>query len=475
MLSPKNLFLSSGFNYLFHMIYILTLYLAFFTLFSSCSSRNSVSAAGYALTERVPAFPGAMGGGMYATGGRGGKVIKVTNLNDAGPGSFREAIESEGARTLVFDVSGNIELQSQLIVSHGDLTIAGHSAPGDGICVKNHEFRINADNVIIRYMRFRPGDVAGREYDAMTGMGNRNIIIDHCSLSWSTDETASFYDNINFTMQWCIISESLNNSVHSKGVHGYGGIWGGKDASFLYNILAHHNSRNPRLQGTRYQSEENLEKAELINNIVYNWGNKAIYGGEQGRYNLISNIFIPGPASTNHEEIMEIYEPAGLFYLSGNVFANKNGFQDAGKQNVSLPRKNQKFPASEKPFTFENAVTIYDPESAYLKILAVAGASLRRDAVDLRIIEEIAERKYSYGSAGIIDSQNDVGGWPVLRSDAPLPDSDGDGIPDAWEIEHGLDPHDPSDAVLFTLHPQYTNIEIYHNQIITRTLINQKQ
>jgi hypothetical protein len=457
------------------MLYFI-IYIAFFSLFCSCSNRNLVtSATGKELNEKVPAFPGAMGGGMYTSGGRGGKVIKVTNLNDKGPGSLREAIETKGARTIVFDVSGNIELKSQLVVRNGDLTIAGQSAPGDGICISGHEFRINADNIIIRYMRFRPGDIAGQALDALTGMNNKNVIIDHCSLSWSTDETASLYDNENFTMQWCIISESLNNSVHPKGAHGYGGIWGGKDASFLYNILAHHNSRNPRLQGTRYQSEENREKTELINNIIYNWGNKAVYGGEQGRYNLIANIFIPGPATDDKKEILEIYSPTGLFYLTGNVLANDSGFTNAGWPNVSAQEKNNPTAVAKEPFIFKNQTIIFDTQSAYAKILANAGASFRRDAVDQRIIDDIEGRKYTYGRAGIIDSQKEAGGWPVLRNETPLPDSDGDGIPDEWEKENGLDPHNPADSIMFSLHPHYTNIEIYHNQIITENLIKQKQ
>lgn len=420
--------------------------------------------------KAVPAFPGAEGGGKYTTGGRGGAVLKVTNLNDSGPGSLRHAVETPGTRTIVFEVSGTIELQSRILVEHGDLTIAGQTAPGDGICIKGHEFRINSDNVIIRFVRFRPGDIAGNEYDAITGMRNKNIIIDHCSMSWSTDEAVSFYDNENFTLQWCLISESLNNSVHSKGPHGYGGIWGGKNASFINNILAHHNSRNPRLQGTRYQKDLDMEKVELINNVIYNWGNKAIYGGENGRYNIINNVFIPGPAtqSSAQQEIMEPYKPFGNFFLKGNVFYSNGGITPAGWEHVNVNEPDSlKMVRAAEPFPFDDAYVYADVMEIYKKLLSVAGASLVRDAVDIRIIEEIKTESFTFGQSGIIDSQEEVGGWPVL-SGGPVPiDSDGDGIPDEWKRAHGLDPYDPSEGAKYTLDENYTNLEVYLNSIIS--------
>jgi hypothetical protein len=424
--------------------------------------------------DAVPAFPGAMGGGKYTSGGRGGQVLSVTNLNDNGPGSLRKAIETPGARTIIFEVSGTIELERQLLVEYGDLTIAGQTAPGDGICIKGHEFRINADNVIIRFIRFRPGDISGKEYDAITGMRNRNIIIDHCSMSWSTDETVSFYDNENFTLQWCLISESLNNSVHSKGPHGYGGIWGGKNASFIFNILAHHNSRNPRLQGTRYQPAGVSEKVEFINNIVYNWGNKAIYGGENGRYNIINNVFIPGPATSPgaQHEIIEPYMPFGKFFLKGNVFYREGEFSRAGWDHVGVASEFQHNINSVEPFEFVSATSYMEPAHAYDQILARGGASLVRDEVDHRIIREIRKGTYTYGEMGIIDSQNEVGGWPLLRSMEALKDSDGDGIPDEWEIANGLNPGDPADAPKYTLDSNYTNLEIYLNSIVNDLISN---
>jgi hypothetical protein len=415
----------------------------------------------------VPAFPGAMGGGMYTTGGRGGKVIKVTNLNDNGPGSLRAALRVSEPRIVVFDVSGTIELTQQLVINNGNVTIAGQTAPGDGICLKNYGLRVNADNVIIRYMRFRPGDVANAELDAFTAIGQKDIIVDHCSMSWSTDETVSIYDNENITLQWCIISESLNESVHSKGAHGYGGIWGGKNSSFLNNILAHHVSRNPRLQGTRYQDDTNMEKAELINNLIYNWGNKSIYGGENGKYNIINNLFIPGPATraSQRGEALEPYVPVGKFYLHGNILIDGKDTLMVESQHVTRKETMDNI-LMNTPFQLPVKTSATDVLEAYRFLLAHAGASMKRDEVDKRIINDITSRSFTYGKSGIIDSQNETGGWPELATAPPLPDSDNDGIPDEWEIKHNLNHLTDTDASEIGLHPLYTNIEVYINSLV---------
>ncbi|MBN2367161.1 MAG: pectate lyase [Calditrichaeota bacterium] len=418
----------------------------------------------FSCQAQQPAFPGAEGYGRFTTGGRGGTVIEVTNLNDHGEGSLRNAIETSGARTIVFRVSGNIVLESELIISNGNLTIAGQTAPGDGICVRDYPVIIDTDNVIIRFLRIRLGDVNKLQADALSVFFHKDIMIDHCSLSWGIDEVASSWDNENSTLQWCIISESLHHSYHSKGAHGYGGIWGGKGASFHHNLLAHHASRTPRFNGSRYHDEPEQEKVDFRNNVIYNWGFNSAYGGEGGNYNIVANYYKYGPATEDEHRIVEPWDSTGNWYVNDNfVF----GFPEITKNNWAGGVQGDfwRYCRVDTPFTAA-PVTTQTAEQAYSLVLAHAGAVLpKRDSVDERIIDDVKSGKASVGN-GIIDSQAEVGGWPeLLNYDVPS-DTDHDGMPDDWELDMGLNPKDPADRNGDLDGDGYTNLENYLNSLV---------
>lgn len=424
--------------------------------------------------DEILAFPGAEGGGMYTKGGRGGDVYVVTSIEDVyTEGTLRWAVGQEGSRTIVFAVTGTLFLNSELKISEGDLTIAGQSAPGGGITLANYPVTVAADNVIIRFMRFRMGDEKNVEGDAIWGRRYKDIIIDHCSMSWSTDECASFYDNENFTLQWSIIAESLNESVHGKGAHGYGGLWGGYNATFHHNLLAHHKSRNPRFYGIRDGIER--EMAEMVNNVIYNWGSNSSYGGEGGQYNIINNYYKSGPATkSNRDRIFEAYYEGsyGKFFVEGNFV---NGFPDVTQDNwlgIDLKSSgNLESLKAESRFEI-NEVEYTSAQEAYNLVLDHSGASLWRDAVDERIIEEVDNGTATFGGSwgdglGIIDTQEDVGGWPEIEEGTAPTDSDNDGMPDEWESENDLNPNDSSDASEKDLSNYYTNLEVYLNELVT--------
>ena len=430
------------------------------------------------------AFPGAEGYGRFTTGGRGGKVIEVTNLNNSGSGSLRAAVQSYGTRTIVFRVSGTIELKSRLVINNNNITIAGQTAPGDGICIKNAGFSIDANNVIIRYLRFRPGDENKiEEWDAINGTNERNIIIDHCSMSWSIDEVASFYDNSNFTMQWCLISESLYNSYHSKGAHGYGGIWGGMGATFHHNLFAHHSSRNPRFQGSRGTSTPETEIVDYRNNVIYNWGGNSVYAGEAGNHNMIANYYKAGPATRSGQLQYRIADPwhndqygsyaDDKWYIAENYVY---GYPEITADNWAGGVQGgdwQKITRLYEPVPHAPVLT-YTAENAYQLALVDVGAVLpKRDSLDMRIIHEVRTGTATYGGiwgpgSGIIDSQTEVGGWPVLNSTPAPTDTDHDGMPDDWETANGLNLSDPDDRNGDLDSDGYTNLEEYLNSLCVR-------
>lgn len=486
------------------------------------------------------AFPGAEGGGMYTTGGRGGKVLHVTNLTDNNTeGSLRWAVNQSGARTIVFDIDGVIVLNSKLEIKNGDLTIAGQSAPGDGICLRNYSTVVKADNVIIRYMRFRPGDEAKCEDDAIWGRYRKNVVLDHCSMSWSMDECASFYTNRNFTMQWCILAESLHNSEHAKGSHGYGAIWGGASASFHHNLLAHHDSRNPRLDSPNTYAENNSDTdiklseraVDFRNNVIYNFCNFPAYGGEGITINFVGNYYKWGPASLNGSgdsynssgtlsgtdtghrrkyfyQVDGKYTTGGVTYDYGaaKIFRDGNsntldtsvsGSNEAGEtvtadnltgfviNNSTLSSVNPAITWLDKncPIMYGSTpcrVTSHTAQAAFDKVTEYAGASLHRDAVDVRVCgnvkEGTASTTGSHGSInGIIDTQSDGGGWPQYAGGTAAKDSDGDGIPDSLETEWGLDPANSADGAAKTIDPQgrYTNLELYLHYLVKATVKSQ--
>lgn len=433
------------------------------------------------------AFPGAEGYGKYTTGGRGGRVLVVTNLNDSGEGSLRAAVEQKGPRIVVFAVDGTIELHSPLRINHDSITIAGQSAPGDGICLKDYPLVVNAGNVIVRYIRVRVGDRHHLDSDGLGGgrYGQKNVILDHLSVSWSIDECLSIYKTENLTVQWCLVAHSLNTSVHTKGSHGFGGIWGGYKATFHHNLLANHASRNPR-----FSSVDGTKWVDYRNNVVYNWGFKTAYGGgHHGEINMVNNYYKPGPASQHHRLLDVAEDGTGRYYVAGNVMEgddavtldNRSAVTDcAGKCYVpgrksagsgispeAVPERGEECSSClvDVPFPYE-PIQEDTPAVAYRRILESVGCSFSRDAYDREVLRQVKKGTGTFGTDGIINSQEDVGGWPLLKAGKPLKDSDGDGMPDQWERRHGLNPSDASDASDYTLDKGYTNIEVYLNSLL---------
>jgi Pectinesterase/MBG domain/Immunoglobulin domain len=426
----------------------------------SASATLTIYAPG---TQPIKAFPGAEGAGAYTPGGRGGDVYHVTNLNDSGPGSLREGVRTAtGPRTIVFDVSGTIYLNSRLAISKPFLTLAGQTAPGDGITVAGwHTVISNTHDVIVRYMRFRVGDGNCPNYqdDAFTVDKSTNVIVDHVSASWSVDETLSVTESDKVTVQWSFITESMKNSCHEKGTHGYGSLmrYGNGQLSFHHNLYAHHYSRNPRVG-------DNIG-LDFVNNVVYDWGLKAGYSAEaiEGtpRINYVGNYLVAGPSTptSNRTRAFEGGSTSTQIYQSNNfVDSNVNGARDGADIDWAMIVGAY---TKQQPGRFAFAqVQTDDAQTAYERVLASAGHSLKRDAVDTRIVSEV---KSEGGTQ--IDSPNQVGGFPVLESLPAAADSDQDGITDEWESNHGLNPADPADARTIRS-SGYSNLERYLNDIV---------
>jgi len=493
-----------------------------------------MAVVGITATAQVPAFPGAEGYGRYVTGGRGTStnatnVYHVTNLQDntsgSIAGSLRWALKQSGPRTIVFDVGGIIELKTDLTIP-ANTTIAGQTAPSPGITLRYYTVRPVGNNVIVRFIRIRRGEEKDINdgADATWAKELTNVIFDHCSFSWSIDEVASYYDNCNFTMQWCTIGEALANPGHTKGEHSYGGIWGGKGASFHHNMIIHVQNRAPRLNGARYGwtgydktkypgGTIMAEQVDLRNNLMYNWGTgNGAYGGMGGYHNIVNNYYKAGPATANTKRVFQCGHTTGTsadqgsaidpqkkgiyghFYISGNyVTAAGSNAANYDWKGVIVDDAGGTIPDTIKlssPIsTFVNAdVTTHTAENAYLKILSYGGASLYRDNVDKRYMSEAKNGTTTYtGSAtktgegktvthhpGIIDFVKDQGTYSIGIGTRPNDfDTDKDGIPDAWEDVNGLDKKDASDATIITLDAVgnggkgwYTNLEVYLSSLV---------
>ena len=484
-----------------------------------------------AADTKTPAFPGAEGYGRYTTGGRGGNVYAVTNLNDSGEGSLRWALSQPGPRTVVFNVDGTIHLKSALRIP-ANTTIAGQTAPGMGVCVADYPFSIGGSNVIVRYMRIRLGNknvtTNGADgWDGFGGFEQTDIIIDHCSVSWSIDECLSVYGNINTTVQWCIAAQSLVNSGHSKGAHGYGCIWGGSGASFHHNLLAHHSSREPRLGGRPWTQLD--ERIDMRNNVFYNWGGEGSYGYEAQKVNIVNNYFKQGPGTvkaqssskrlriaapgirtTSYVETYPAYAPAlhiwGKYYVDGN-----SNWSSAGKENTAVRSNNWTYVYNQidggncdgtytdvtkdtmklaEPIPFVYTTTHNQPLYTYTYVTSYAGACKggKWDAVDEQIINDtkkgtatatgdsyVENGKTITPAPGFINSQDDNkaivekygSAWPTLEEGEKWTDTDGDGMPDNWETANKLNPNDASDGNATTLSTEgYTNLEVYMNSLV---------
>jgi hypothetical protein len=419
----------------------------------------------------LPAFPGAEGFGAFAQGGRGGRVYHVTTLQDHGPGSLREAVEAVGPRIVVFDVSGTIRLSKSLDIEEPFITIAGQTAPGDGICLRDATLGIGTDHVVVRYLRCRLGD-QGQAGDAISIGAGHHIIVDHCSASWSLDEVLSSSTGeprlSDLTVQWCFITKALNPKNHGfgsliRGCHG-------ARYSYHHNLYAHNRGRNPRPGNydnrNPHEKDPNGLLLDFRNNVIYNWaGSHAGYNADKEsvtHLNYVGNYLVAGPDSRATGIAYQEGSSYNRGYFAGNYYNHRLpenpwslvDFQDWNAGQIAAYKQAE-------PFVTGPLVTEKAPD-AYEAVLRSGGATLpRRDAVDRRIVEEVTS-----GKGHIINSQAEVGGWPDLASGPAPRDSDGDGMPDGWEQQHGLNPNDAADGPRDRDGDGYTNVEEYLNGLV---------
>jgi beta-xylosidase/pectate lyase len=432
------------------------------------SSLLAVALGASAPPAPLPAFPGAEGFGALTPGGRGGRVLVVSNLNDSGPGSLRDAVNARGPRVIVFGVGGLISLESPLAVEEPFVTIAGQSAPGDGICIRGHQVSIRTHDVVVRYLRFRLGDLQRAEEDSLDIVGDaHDVIVDHCSATWSVDENLSPSGGVkNVTVQWCLVAEALNLSVHSKGAHGYGSLAravGG--VTFHHNLWAHNIARNPRL-GDNY-GRPPFPVFDVRNNVIYDYGQMASgMTGDRLSVNYVNNYVRPGPSSDRARGVIVFTDTADAeYFVQGNVVEGRDDWTaDNAKLFDRVERDGRRLVRlAEQPFAAPPVHTTTG-QQALIDVLASTGAVLpRRDAVDARIVRSVEQR-----GGRIIDSQAEVGGWPDYRAGMAPVDLDRDGMPDSWERSHGLDPMSPADAPKMSRGAGYTNIEVYLNELAAR-------
>jgi hypothetical protein len=455
-------------------------------LFLTLLATASDGRAGESSNQRQLAFPSAEGYGRFSTGGRGGRVIAVTNLNDSGPGSLRAAVEAEGPRTVVFNVSGLITLESRLIIrsANSNLTIAGQTAPGTGICIRKYNFgMLGGRDVILRYLRVRPGNISGTTLDGMGMASSDNCIIDHCSISWTLDESFSSRGAKNITLQRTLISEALNEAGHKKyppgTQHGYAASIGGDIGSFHHNLLAHCAGRNWSLAGGLSKPDNKYAgRLDLRNNVVYNWKSRATDGGAH-EVNFVGNYYKPGPATKFFYALNAQYggfPGTQQYYFDGNLMPGHFDLSNQQAGRTATTERGGKVPTEyspwvDKPF-FESYVKTQTAEQAYRDVLANVGCNFPMlDDHERRIIQEVTEGTARFkgsktGLAGLPDSQDDVGGWedyPEVHRPADW-DTDHDGMPDEWEKRHRLNPKDATDGN--AVRDGYTNLERYLGSLV---------